>query len=200
MGILREPDFFRLVKKNIEKIRDQGEPPRSDLVSLDSMDKYVCDLCKASTQRSGLIQCSFCGRWVCREGCFDRDDVSCLNCHGIIKLLRESQDMNIRAKRKSVLLDERKRVLREELRYQTKRDEIERKRKYQEIEDEGKKDKLERKRKYQEIEFENEQRKTEQKRRLKDIKSDKESPDPEKGLLHAIKKMKRMKDSENAKN
>ena len=178
MGMRREPDFFKLVKKNIEKIREQGETPRSDLASFDTMDKYVCDLCKASAERAGLIQCSFCGRWVCREGCFDREDVSCLNCHGVIRLLRESQNMDLRSKRKSVLLDERKRVLREELRYQTKRDDAERKRKIQEIE------------------FESEKREKEHKRRLKDIEGEKGSQHSKKGVLHAIKKMKKMRKSD----
>jgi len=178
MGILKEASFYKLVRKNIEKIREQGEPPRTDPIAFDSMDKYVCDLCRASITRSGLIQCSFCGRWVCRENCFDPDDVSCINCHGVIKLLRESRKMDIISRKKEVLLDGRKTALREEMMYQKKREELEKKRKMQEMEFEGKKLELERK------------------KTLQDIEAGIKPSDSGRGVLKAIRKIKKMKNSD----
>jgi len=178
MGILKEASFYKLVRTNIEKIREQGEPPRTDLTTFDSMDKYVCDLCRASVIRSGLIQCSFCGRWVCRDDCFDREDVSCLNCHGVIRLLRESRKMDIISKKKAVLLDERKTALREEMIYQKKREGLEKKRKMKEIEFESKKLELERK------------------KSLKELEADPMPRDSGRGMLKAIRKIKKMKNSD----
>ncbi|MDP7264505.1 MAG: hypothetical protein QGH39_02990 [Candidatus Thermoplasmatota archaeon] len=171
-----------MVRKNIEKIREQGETPRTDLSAFDSMDKYVCDLCRASVDRSGLIQCSFCGRWVCRNDCFDRDDVSCLNCHGVIRLLRESRKMDILSKKKAVLLDERKTALREEMMYQKKRGE------------------LEKKRKMDEIEFENKKLELERNKSLQDMEANIMPQDSGRGVLKAIRKIKKMKNSDNAGN
>ena len=178
MGVLKEPSFYKLVKKNIEKIREQGEPPRSDLSSFESMDKYVCDLCKASISRSSLIQCSFCGRWVCRDDCFDREDVSCINCHGIIKLLRESQQMGMIVKRRDVLLEDKRASLHKERHYEKKKEDLERRKRIQEMEFESKMDEMEQKRKIREL-------------KEQPVKHGKGS-----GLLKAIKKMKKMKDSD----
>ena len=178
MGILKEASFYKLVKKNIEKIREQGEPPRTDLGAFDSMDKYVCDLCRASVIRSGLIQCSFCGRWICRDNCFDRDDVSCLNCHGVIKLLRESRKMDIISKKKAVLLGEQKTALRDEKIYQKKREE------------------LEKKRIMQDMEFENKKLELERKKSLQDIEAGLVPSDSGGGMLKAIRKIKKMKNSD----
>jgi len=178
MGVLKEPSFYKLVKKNIEKIREQGEPPRADLSSFESMDKYVCDLCKASISRSSLIQCSFCGRWICRDDCFDREDVSCLNCHGVIKLLRESQKMGMVSKRRDVLLEDKRAAQHKERRYEKKKEDLERKKRIKEMEFESKMDEVEQKRKIRELDD-------------RPARQGKGS-----GLLNAIKKMKKMKDSD----
>lgn len=83
----RTEPLFTKVKKNITQVRKQGEPPEEDL---ESMEGYVCDLCKSGIKRSGIIQCPFCGRWICREKCYSSDELSCISCAGVIRLMRES--------------------------------------------------------------------------------------------------------------
>jgi len=173
-----EKNFYKQVRKNIEKIREQGEPPRTDLTSFDSMDRYVCDLCKASVERSGLFQCTFCGRWVCRDGCFHADDVACLNCHGVIKLLRESSRMKAVERRRDVLLDERREALREDRRLRKKMD------------------RMDIKLREDELEYRRNLGKAEHEKRLDELKSESREDEGGGGLLKAIRKMKKMKDSD----
>ena len=87
MKITRSEPLFTKVKKNIKQVRKQGDPPEEDL---ESMDGYKCDLCLVSAKRAEIIQCPFCGRWVCRDKCYTDDELSCVSCAGIIKLMRES--------------------------------------------------------------------------------------------------------------
>ena len=79
--------LFDKVKEIIEPVRKQGDPPEEDI---QSMDGYVCDLCLAPIKRSELIQCPFCGRWVCRTQCYSKDELCCVSCAGVIRLMRES--------------------------------------------------------------------------------------------------------------
>lgn len=98
LGFGKEKSFYERVKQNIKVVREQGTPPRLDISSLDSLDEYMCDLCKVSSKRSGLVQCSFCGRWACEDKCIVKEEGSCTNCGAIIKLLRESIEMELRAR------------------------------------------------------------------------------------------------------
>lgn len=82
----KEP-LFRRVKETIKPVRKQGDPPEEDLESLDG---YVCDLCKDGVKKASVIQCPFCGRWVCRNQCYSDDELCCISCAGVIKLMRES--------------------------------------------------------------------------------------------------------------
>ncbi|MDI6707867.1 MAG: hypothetical protein QMD21_01080 [Candidatus Thermoplasmatota archaeon] len=83
----REQKLYDFVISKITKIREQGEAPKSDILSLDN---FVCDLCKGVIQRAKITQCPFCGRWICRAQCWDSKERGCLACSGVIKLCRES--------------------------------------------------------------------------------------------------------------
>jgi len=71
----------------IPKVREPGEPPKPDIFSFDS---FICDLCKGTVERSGLIQCGFCGRWICKSNCWSNEHLACLTCSGLIKIWKES--------------------------------------------------------------------------------------------------------------
>jgi hypothetical protein len=83
----RKEALYSKVKKNIKAVRKQGDPPEEDL---EDMNAFVCDLCLRSIGRAQIIQCPFCGRWVCRTGCYSDEELSCVSCAGVIKLMRES--------------------------------------------------------------------------------------------------------------
>ncbi len=85
------------VKKSIVQVREPGEQPRADFLTFDS---YVCDLCKDSVKRSQLVQCGFCGRWVCKDSCWNAEYYACLACSGIIKLSKETRGENSRSAKK----------------------------------------------------------------------------------------------------
>lgn len=74
----------------IPKVREGGEPPKTDVLSLDS---FVCDLCKGIIERAGLVQCGFCGRWICRSNCWSTVYLACLACSGLIKIWKESSSI-----------------------------------------------------------------------------------------------------------
>ncbi len=76
---------FDKVLKNVKKIREPGEGPEE---SMESMDSYLCDLCKDEKKPSEIIQCGFCGRWVCKEGCWGTSLKACESCSGLILLAR----------------------------------------------------------------------------------------------------------------
>ena len=79
--------LFSKVRDSIEVVRRQGDPPEEDL---DNLEAYVCDLCKATAERAEVVQCPFCGRWVCRSRCYNPEELCCISCAGVIKLMRES--------------------------------------------------------------------------------------------------------------
>ncbi len=83
----RPADLFSKVKNTIKPVRKQGDPPEEDL---ESMDGLICDLCLVSIKRSRILQCPFCGRWICRTGCYNDEELCCRSCAGVIKLMRES--------------------------------------------------------------------------------------------------------------
>jgi hypothetical protein len=80
-------DLFSKVKDTIKSVRKQGDPPEEDL---ELMEGFICDLCLVSVKRKEISQCPFCGRWVCKEGCYSDDEMCCNSCAGVIKLMRES--------------------------------------------------------------------------------------------------------------
>tara|TARA_Y100000031_G_C7930380_1_gene252432 strand:+ start:255 stop:536 length:282 start_codon:yes stop_codon:yes gene_type:complete len=85
--------------------------------------------------------------------------------------------MDIISKKKAVLLDEQKSALRDEMSYQKKMEELEKKKKMQDLEFESKKLELERK------------------KSLLEIEADIKSRDSGGGMLKAIRKIKKMKNS-----
>jgi hypothetical protein len=89
MKLKKGDDLYTIVTQHITKVREQGEPPKSDLFT---MDAYVCDLCKGTAAKEDITQCAFCGRWVCKKNCWDTDHNACNTCVGVIKLCKESID------------------------------------------------------------------------------------------------------------
>lgn len=76
--------------KSIKKVREPGEKPEDDLLS---MDKYVCDLCQGVREREEITQCGFCGRWVCKDSCWNTELKACESCSGVIMLAKESSEL-----------------------------------------------------------------------------------------------------------
>jgi len=85
---MRSNDAFDRVMKTVTKIREQGEKPEEDIYS---MDKFVCDLCQGDYRKKEITQCGFCGRWVCKETCWDNNLRSCESCSGLIKLAKSEE-------------------------------------------------------------------------------------------------------------
>ncbi|MFW3146566.1 MAG: hypothetical protein ACMUIE_07120 [Thermoplasmatota archaeon] len=83
----KRSELFTKVRETIKPVRKQGDPPEEDL---ELMEGYICDLCKVSVKGSKILQCPFCGRWVCRTGCYSEDELCCRSCAGVIRLMRES--------------------------------------------------------------------------------------------------------------
>lgn len=95
----RNKSFHDKVVKKITIIREQGAPPRTDTLSFNH---YVCDLCKGIYERAKIIQCPFCGRWICREKCWNEEHLACLNCTSIIKIVKQSEEMNTESKKNKI--------------------------------------------------------------------------------------------------
>jgi len=76
------------VRKIIVRVREPGEHPHPDFLTFDS---YVCDLCRGSVKEQQLVQCGFCGRWVCKDNCWNVEYYACISCSGIIKLSKETR-------------------------------------------------------------------------------------------------------------
>ena len=88
---MNKTEFFKLVKKHISVVRDQGSPPPRDMdhISLEE-DHYICDLCKQPLTIAKFTQCGLCGRWICKDECWDQENSTCINCSGVIKLVKKS--------------------------------------------------------------------------------------------------------------
>ena len=82
----REKTFFDRLLGSIERVRNPGDPPRE---SIHSFDEFECDLCKGFNGRTEIIQCHYCGRWVCKGACWNQETLSCLSCSSVIKLGKE---------------------------------------------------------------------------------------------------------------
>ena len=74
------------IRKAIPRIREPGERPQPNFLTSDS---YICDLCRGSMKEPELVQCGFCGRWVCKNNCWNTGYYACISCSGIIKLTKE---------------------------------------------------------------------------------------------------------------
>ncbi len=85
---MRSKDAFDRVMKTVTKIREQGEKPEEDIYS---MDKFICDLCQGDFKKKEITQCGFCGRWICKENCWDKDLRACESCSGLIKLAKSEE-------------------------------------------------------------------------------------------------------------
>ncbi|MEA3457402.1 MAG: hypothetical protein U9R21_01845 [Candidatus Thermoplasmatota archaeon] len=71
------------VTKIITKVREPGDQPSQ---STTSFDLYECDLCKGDVEKSKLTQCPYCGRWVCKENCWNKKNLACMSCSSVIEL------------------------------------------------------------------------------------------------------------------
>ena len=83
------------VMNSVVRIRKPGEGPEQ---SIHSFDDYECDLCKGIMPRKEITQCSFCGRWICKNSCWNKETMSCISCAGIIMLSKSPEntdDMDI---------------------------------------------------------------------------------------------------------
>ena len=79
--------MFDSVISSIPRVREAGEQPQE---SLSSFDVFECDLCKGYVGRTELIQCPYCGRWICRKDCWEKDEMACLSCASVIRFGRET--------------------------------------------------------------------------------------------------------------
>ena len=77
------------VMNSVVRTRKAGEGPEQ---SLHSFDEFECDLCKGIVPRKGITQCGFCGRWICKESCWNEENMACISCAGIIILSKNSED------------------------------------------------------------------------------------------------------------
>ncbi len=82
-------DPFRKVMKTVTRVREPGDKPDEDLKS---MDRYICDLCHGIREREEMIQCGFCGRWVCRKNCWEGELKACESCSGLILLAKNEKE------------------------------------------------------------------------------------------------------------
>jgi hypothetical protein len=79
------------VMNSVVRTRKAGEGPEQ---SLHSFDEFECDLCKGIVPRKGITQCGFCGRWICKESCWNEENMACISCAGIIILSKNSGDFD----------------------------------------------------------------------------------------------------------
>lgn len=84
--------MFDRVISSIPRVREAGEPPQE---SLTSFDVFECDLCKGYVGRKELIQCPYCGRWVCKLDCWEREELACTSCASMIRLGRETAERSV---------------------------------------------------------------------------------------------------------
>ena len=71
------------VIKVIKRVKEQGEPPSQSVTSFDLLE---CDLCKGDVEKSKLTQCPYCGRWICKDNCWNKKNLACISCSSIIEL------------------------------------------------------------------------------------------------------------------
>ncbi len=76
------PDLYTQLRREVQVIREQGEPPEKDGLTFS---RYICDLCSTSHSLSELRQCAVCGRWACSV-CWTDTYYLCNSCSGIVAL------------------------------------------------------------------------------------------------------------------
>jgi len=109
---MSKTEFFKLVRKHITVVREQGSTPPLDVDKLSlEEDRYICDLCKQPLTISRFTQCGLCGRWICKEECWDPGHSTCINCAGVIKLVKESFLVSGAVEDENVLDTLKKRVM-----------------------------------------------------------------------------------------
>ena len=85
-----QENIFSALHAEVYRVRKDGEGPLKDP---DSFSKYLCDLCHAPGQLSGLRQCVICGRWGC-SNCWIEEFYLCKSCGGIMKMLMMNINTN----------------------------------------------------------------------------------------------------------
>ncbi len=75
-------DLISRLKRDIPRLRKQGEPPEKDT---GSFSRFLCDLCNEPFAYSELRQCVLCGRWAC-PSCWTEEYYVCNSCNGMIRL------------------------------------------------------------------------------------------------------------------
>lgn len=78
----KEEDFISRIRKDIQRVRRQGDSPTRDPASFS---RYSCDLCNDTFPKKDLRQCALCGRWACAS-CWTENYYACKACNGIITL------------------------------------------------------------------------------------------------------------------
>lgn len=79
---LRKENLVSRIRKDIPRIRKQGENPDRDT---SSFSRFVCDLCNSPFPNTELRQCILCGRWAC-PSCWTEEYYVCNSCNGMITL------------------------------------------------------------------------------------------------------------------
>ena len=97
-------DLEQIIKV-IKRVKEQGEPPSQ---SSTSFDLFECDLCKGDVEKSKLTQCPYCGRWICKENCWNRKNLACNSCSSIIKLAERKEDSSYSESSKEIKIENNK--------------------------------------------------------------------------------------------
>ena len=99
-------DLEQIIKV-IKRVKEQGEPPSQ---SSTSFDLFECDLCKGDVEKSKLTQCPYCGRWICKENCWNKKNLACNSCSSIIKVVERKEDSSYSQSFKENKIKERKKI------------------------------------------------------------------------------------------
>jgi hypothetical protein len=81
-------DLEQIIKV-IKKVREPGEAPAQ---SSSSLELFECDLCKGDIEKSKMTQCAYCGRWVCKDNCWNEKNLACNSCSSVIQLAGRKED------------------------------------------------------------------------------------------------------------
>jgi hypothetical protein len=98
-------DLEQIIKV-IKKVKEPGEPPSQ---SSTAFDIFECDLCKGDVEKSKLTQCPYCGRWICKDNCWNKKILACNSCSSIIKLSERREDKSYSESSKKTKIINKKR-------------------------------------------------------------------------------------------
>ena len=90
LSTFNETELNQIIKV-IKRIREPEEYPSQ---SLTSFDFFECDLCKGDVEKTKLTQCPYCGRWICKENCWNEKNLACISCSSIIRLAGRKEDLS----------------------------------------------------------------------------------------------------------